>query len=225
LLCVVSCIGSDDVEEIGVAELPEIQGRLGILYGDEINVTIQYPSLNLGHCIRVRDDFTAKIGDIALTVEERGRINDDRECVVPTYVTKTPPTLANAELVLSDGTGEIRCNLGDTLAPREPMLISGGSWSFIAGEHVRIRWSPATDLTRYRFTAFVRPAGSTSGKLLEVTRESDIVAFTLPSTLAPGPYELVFSINEDAVNPIACAGLSAEGYMTRDRLQAITIVP
>ncbi len=225
MLCFAACVGSDDVEEIGVAELPEVQGSLGILYGDEISVTIDYPSINLDHCIRVRDDFTAKIGDISLTVEERGRINDDRECVEPTYITKAPPTLANAELVLSDGTGDIRCNLGDALAPRQPALVSGGSWSFSAGEHVRIRWSPATDLTRYRFAAFVRPAGSTSDKLLESTRESDIVAFTLPSTLAPGAYELVFSIHEDAINPIACAGLSAEGYMTREGVQAITIEP
>ena len=75
------------------------------------SVTIEYPSINLDHCIRARDDFTAKIGDVSLTVEERGRINDDRECVEPTYITKAPPTLANAELVLSDGTPDPQLRL------------------------------------------------------------------------------------------------------------------
>lgn len=216
---------------VRVATLAEMQPRIEIVVGltmPSLSVKLEYDAFLVGDCAMLRDDFSARIGDVELPIAERGESLDDSTyepyCDVPTLYTEHRPQLPGAILELRDPSLTIQCDLEDALLARSVTPVPAGPWTFSPGQRVTVRWTPMSDLLRV--DARVSFFGGRSIPAEEVSQAADLLSFTVPATLGAGSYEIRFTTSLAEFRGIDCGGVPNRIYEKEfNHGQAVTISP
>lgn len=215
------CI-SDREESRSIDEA--IHLRLGASSGG-LRVGIDWTYNVTDPCPVLRDDFTARVGDIAMTVAEpghwTGEFDGANECAQPT-VTVTDAPLATASFELEDGAGMVRCDLGSALEPRTATLVPDGPWEIAAGERMTVRWSHPADAASSLYVNLV--VGEFRYDVTNVETPDDLISFTIPASLQPGGYRL--QLTRSRMFPgERCDGIETDRHDSYAVTQLLSVTP
>lgn len=144
------CLGPDRLDTFTpLAELPGLALELRYDHAPSIQIALRYDPEPLGGCVIAPPALTASFDGRPLYAHTWGRserVDDEWVGCTEPLLNIPMPEPSPSRFEVRDASLTITGEVGALLGPRDTAPVPDGPWTFVAGQAVTVRWTPAGDL-------------------------------------------------------------------------------